>query len=58
MRVLIIWVMGIVSLSIIGSLIGFALTKEHAGSNDGAIAGACAFTCLRLWFSPPSQKSN
>ena len=58
MRVLIIWVMGIVAFSLIGSLIGFALAVNNKGEWAGAIAGACAFICLRLWLAKPYQISN
>ena len=50
MRVLVIWITGIVALSLIGSLFGFALAGNSKGEVAGAVAGACAFVCLRMWF--------
>ena len=58
MRVFVIWVMGIVALGLLGSLIGWALAKNSLGEYVGAVAGACGFVCLRLWFAKPSTNSN
>jgi hypothetical protein len=58
MRVLIIWIMGIIALSIVGSLVGFALAGNSKGEWAGAIAGTCAFVCLRLWFGKQRQVSD
>lgn len=53
MRVFVIWVMGIIALALVGSLFGFALAGNSKGEWAGAIAGACSFVCLRLWFDKP-----
>lgn len=58
MRVFAIWFMGIVSFGLLGSLVGFALTKQNTGEWTGVAAGACAFICLRLWLGERRSKSN
>lgn len=59
MRVLVIWVTGIVALGTFGSLAGFALANNRTtGEYYGAIAGVCLFICLRLCFAKPAANSN
>jgi len=58
MKVLLIWVMGIIAFSLLGSLVGFALAGNSKGETAGYVAGACAFVCLRLWLAKPRQGST
>lgn len=58
MRIFAIWMMGIVALGLLGSLVGWALAKNATGEYAGAVAGACGFICLRLWFARPAASSS
>jgi hypothetical protein len=55
MRVLTIWIAGLVALTLLGSLVGFSLARNSTGEWVGAVAGACIFVCLRLWFAEPRR---
>jgi hypothetical protein len=49
MRVLAVWIAGLVAFAVFGSLVGWALAKNATGEWAGVIAGTCAFVCVRLW---------
>lgn len=54
MREAMIWVTGLVAGAVVGGLIGFQLARYGGGQVWGALGGACAFACLRLWRMPKS----
>lgn len=57
-RTIALWVSGIITFCIIGGGIGDHI-EEYGGAFWGIIAGASAFTCLRLWLTEQNpQPSN
>jgi hypothetical protein len=62
MRIVALWVSGLLASAIVGSFVGafmnsnggYAFT-DLASKNLGAIAGALVFTCARLWLTGKSK---
>lgn len=53
-RLIAIWVFGILAAAIFGGLVGNFLVRGDGGI-FGFIGGACAFVCARLWLAKPSK---
>lgn len=49
-RNIVLWVSGVLALSIIGGGIGDQL-EQYGGAFWGIIAGSSIFTCMRLWLT-------
>jgi hypothetical protein len=56
-RVVAIWIFGILACGIAGGLIGAQLDYRDGGP-WGFLAGAFAFSCLRLWLSEKASKNS
>lgn len=55
LRIVGIWIFGLVGFGLVGGMIGQFLTPY---SEVGGVAGACVFACLRLWFGDPSDQNS
>jgi hypothetical protein len=52
-RAIAIWIFGLLASAIIGGFVGAHLNEHAEALLWGALAGMCAFACLRLWLSAP-----
>ena len=52
MRTFFIWLTGILFFMIVGGGVGDWANPYAGGAFWGALAGAMAFTCARLWLAP------
>lgn len=55
MRTVGIWVCGLLACACFGGLVGDALDRYGFGGFFGAVGGALAFSCARLWFVSSSK---
>ena len=61
MRTFAIWIFGLIAAAIIGGFIGavhdsaFNSDAVGLGLPVGALAGVCAFACVRLWLADPPR---
>lgn len=58
MRLVAIWVSGLLATAMFGTMIGHALAEYDGGGAFGFVAGALAFTCFRLWRTSASQQKT
>ncbi len=49
LRAVAIWALGLIAAGTVGGLLGTATSSAGDQGFGGAVAGACAFACARLW---------
>jgi hypothetical protein len=57
LRVVALWVFGLLASAIIGGIVGSRLSTDAYSDYGvwGALAGMFAFACIRLWFGGPQR---